>query len=216
MKLTLVIGNKNYSSWSLRPWLYMKHHGIAFEEIVIPLYREDSKQKVLSYSPAGKVPILIDGDVHIWDSLAILESLAEFYPGTKGWPADNSERALARSLSAEMHSGFTALRTHCGMNCRRPVKPKNLDQDVLTDIERIRQIWKECRERFGGKGPWLMGAFGILDAMYAPVALRFHTYDLVDGQVEQDYVDTVLGHPAVQEWIETGKNESEIIPAFED
>lgn len=194
----------------------MKHHGIPFEEIKIPLYREDSKQKILSYSPAGKVPVLIAGDAHIWDSLAILEYLAELYPGINGWPVEITERALARSLSAEMHSGFTALRTHCGMNCRRPVKAKKLDEDVLMDIARIRQIWKDCRERFGGKGPWLMGEFGILDAMYAPVALRFHTYDLVAGQVERDYVDTVLDHPAVQEWIESGKNESEVIPAFED
>jgi glutathione S-transferase len=216
MNMTLVIGNKNYSSWSLRPWLYLKHHGISFEEIKIPLYREESKQRILPYSPAGKVPVLIDGEASIWDSLAILEYLAELYPKTSGWPKQTKDRALARSLAAEMHSGFEALRTHCGMNCRRPIKAKKLPEDVFTDITRIRQIWQECREHSSLEGPWLLGDFGILDAMYAPVALRFHTYDVGVGRVEKDYIDTVLNHPAIQEWIEAGKGEAEIIPAFED
>lgn len=216
MDLNLIIGNKNYSSWSLRPWLYLKYHDIPFNEIKIPLYREDSKQKILSYSHAGKVPVLIDGENHIWDSLAILEYLAELYPKTHGWPNEIKERSLARSLSAEMHSGFQALRTNCGMNCRRPIKTKELSEEVFNDIARIRQIWQECRTHFGGKGSWLLGRFSILDAMYAPVALRFHTYRLAAGEIEKDYVNTVLTHPAVQEWIEAGKQETEVIQAFED
>ena len=216
MNMTLVIGNKNYSSWSLRPWLYLKHHGIPFEEIKIPLYREDSKQKISAYSPSGKVPVLIDGETRIWDSLAILEYLAELHPKTNGWPAHVKARALARSFAAEMHSGFQALRTHCGMNCRRPVKAKELPEGAHKDTARIRQIWRECRERSRKEGPWLLGAFSILDAMYAPVALRFHTYQLGGGELELGYVQSVLDHPAIQEWIDAGKRETEIIPAFED
>jgi glutathione S-transferase len=216
MGMTLIIGNKNYSSWSLRPWLFLRHHGIAFEEIRIPLYREESKQRILSYSPAGKVPVLIDRETHIWDSLAILEYLAELHPETHGWPMETKERALARSLVAEMHSGFQALRTHCGMNCRRPVQAKRLPDDALQDIARIRQIWQGCRECARLEGPWLFGEFGIIDAMYAPVALRFHTYDLCVGPVDREYVDTVLDHPAVQDWIASGRREAEIIQAFED
>jgi len=216
MGLTLIIGNKNYSSWSLRPWFYLRHHGIPFDEIRIPLYREDSKKRILSYSPSGKVPLLIDGDTHIWDSLAILEYLAERYLKTLGWPDDTKDRALARSLAAEMHSGFQALRTCCGMNCRRPPGAKDLPEDVLKDIARIRQIWQDCRARFGSGGPWLMGGFSILDAMYAPVALRFNTYRVDVGAAERDYVNTVLNHPAIQEWMAAGRQETEVIQAFED
>ncbi len=216
MSLTLIIGNKNYSSWSLRPWFYLKHHGIPFDEIRIPLYREDSKQRILSYSPSGKVPLLIDGETHIWDSLAILEYLAERYPKTLGWPGDIKDRALARSLAAEMHSGFQALRTCCGMNCRRPPGGKDLPEEVLKDVARISQIWQDCRARFGSGGPWLMGGFSILDAMYAPVALRFNTYRVAVGAAERAYVNTVLSHPAIQEWMEAGRQETEVIQEFED
>ncbi|RYU62545.1 glutathione S-transferase family protein [Methylolobus aquaticus] len=216
MTLTLIIGNKNYSSWSLRPWLFLKHHGIAFEEIRIPLYREDSQVRIAAYSPAGKVPVLVDGDVTVWDSLAILEYLAERFPETQGWPAATTDRARARSLAAEMHSGFAALRTHCGMNCRRQPAPKALPAAVDNDVARIRQIWRECREHRGNDGPWLFGRFTVVDAMYAPVALRFHTYRVEAGPAAQDYVNTVLGHPAVTEWIVAGKAETEVIPAFEE
>ena len=216
MSLTLIIGNKKYSSWSLRPWFYLKHHGIPFDEIRIPLYQEDSKKRILSYSPSGKVPLLIDGETRIWDSLAILEYLAELYPKTLGWPADMKDRALARSLAAEMHSGFQALRTSCGMNCHRPPGAKDLPEDTLKDIARISRIWQDCRARFGSEGPWLTGRFGILDAMYAPVALRVNTYRLDVGAAGQDYVDKVLHHPAIQEWMEAGRQEAEVIPAFED
>lgn len=215
MRLTLVIGNKNYSSWSLRPWLFLKHHGIPFAEIRIPLYREDSPARIAAYAPAGKVPVLIDGDVTVWDSLAILEYLAERFPETRGWPAAMPDRAQARSLAAEMHAGFAALRDHCGMNCRRPPAPKALPEAVSRDVARIGQIWRECRERHGNSGPWLLGQFSSLDAMYAPVALRFHSYQLEAGPAALEYVNTVLGHPAVAEWVAAGKAETEIIPAFE-
>ncbi|SMF96463.1 glutathione S-transferase [Methylomagnum ishizawai] len=217
MNPTLVIGNKNYSSWSLRPWLFLKHHGIPFEEIRIPLYREDSQARIAAHSPAGKVPVLVDGGITVWDSLAILEYLAERYPATQGWPEAPADRAQARALSAEMHSGFQALRTHCGMNCRRPPAPphKELPEAVHKDVARIGRIWRECRERAAG-GPWLFGRFTIADAMYAPVALRFWTYRLEADAVALAYRDTVLGHPAMSEWIEAGRAETEVIPAFED
>lgn len=216
MTLTLIIGNKNYSSWSLRPWLYLKHHGIVFEEIRIPLYREDSQPRIAAYSPAGKVPVLIDGDVTVWDSLAILEYLAERFPATAGWPAKSSDRAQARAFAAEMHSGFATLRTHCGMNCRRPPAPKVVPEAVLQDVARIGQIWRECRAQHGNDGPWLFGRFTILDAMYAPVALRFHTYQLAAGPAMQEYLNTVLNHPAVVDWVAAGKAETEVIQAFEE
>lgn len=215
MSLTLVIGNKNYSSWSLRPWLFLKYHDIAFEEIRIPLYREDSKPKLLSYSPAGKVPTLLDGDIKIWDSLAILEYLAERFPQTQGWPEDIAERALARSLAAEMHSGFTALRSNCGMNCRRTPASKQLPDAVYADIERIGQIWQQCRQQHSAKGPWLFGQFSIVDAMFAPVALRFYSYQLATNPEAQAYINTVLENPAVKAWIDAGKLEAEVIAAFE-
>ncbi|OAI11813.1 glutathione S-transferase [Methylomonas koyamae] len=215
MSLSLVIGNKNYSSWSFRPWFYLKHHGIEFDEIRIPLYQEESKAKILQYSPSGKVPVLLDGELRIWDSLAILEYLAERFPQTQGWPDDFAERAMARSLAAEMHAGFTALRTYCGMNCRRPPAAKHLPEGVQPDIDRIGEIWQQCRRRHGKDGPWLFGRFGIIDAMFAPVAFRFHSYQLVTNPEAQAYVQTVLNDPDAQAWIEAGKHESEVISAFE-
>jgi glutathione S-transferase len=215
MALTLIIGNKNYSSWSLRPWLFLKHHGIAFEEVRVPLYRDDSAARIAEFSPAGKVPVLLDDDLTVWDSLAILEYLAERFPQTQGWPASPVERAKARSLAAEMHAGFTYLRSQCGMNCRREPAAKALPEVVYKEFERIGRIWRDCREAYVGDGPWLLGRFGILDAMYAPVALRFHSYRLQAGPVAQAYVDTVLSHPAVKEWIAFGLAEAEVIAAFE-
>ncbi len=216
MSLTLVIGNKNYSSWSLRPWLFLKHHGIPFEEVRIPLYREDSPSRIAVYSPAGKVPVLVDGDITVWDSLAILEYLADRFPETAGWPGAPSARAKARAVSAEMHAGFQSLRTHCGMNCRRPPVAKELPEAVQKDVARIARIWQDCREQYAKDGPWLFGRFTIADSMYAPVALRFHSYRLDAGPAAREYVDTVLAHPAMAEWIEAGKAETETIPAFED
>jgi glutathione S-transferase len=219
MSLTLVIGNKNYSSWSLRPWFYLKHHAIAFKEVRIALYREDTRQNISQYSPSGKVPVLIDGVTHVWDSLAILEYLAETHDTTHGWPTKLKDRAKARSLSAEMHSGFQMLRAHCSMNCHRQPRakkfPAEASREVNKNITRIKQIWQECRATYGSQGPWLFGEFGIVDAMYAPVALRFHQYAIEVGAVEQAYIDAVLNHPAIQEWVRAGQAEAEVIEMFE-
>ena len=177
MGLQLVIGNKNYSSWSFRPWLAMKVARIPFEETVIPLDTPDFKSRITALSGAGKVPVLIDGDTCVWESLAILEYLAEKFPEAGLWPQDAQARAHARAISAEMHAGFQPLRRQLPMNMRRPVKPQRLEADAETDVQRIEAIWSHCRARFGqGGGPFLHGAFGAADAMYAPVVSRFHTY----------------------------------------
>ena len=172
----LVIGNKNWSSWSLRPWLAMRRLGLPFEEINVRLRQADSKAAILKYSPSGLVPLLLDGDLAIWDSLAILEYLAEQHPDKHLWPADRQARALARSVSAEMHSGFAPLRQACSMEilADNPLEP--VPETVETDIRRIIALWRECRSRFGAGGPFLFGEFSAADAMYAPVASRFRTY----------------------------------------
>ena len=169
MALQLVIGNKNYSSWSMRPWLALTANHIAFDEVFIPLYTgDDDKKRILSFTHSGKVPALIDGDVTIWDSLAIIEYLAERFPEARLWPEDRARRAHARSISAEMHSGFVALRTECGMNLHRPVGAITLSADAHANIARIQQIWIECRERYGKSGPFLFGAFGGANIASAP------------------------------------------------
>ncbi len=204
MPLTLIIGNKNYSSWSLRPWLLMKHAGLGFREIVIPLYGPDSTAAVLEYSPTGKVPALIDGDLHMWDSMAVCEHIAE--KTGFGWPKLPAARALARSVSAEMHSGFQTLREQCPMNVRgrKRVAP---NADLARDVERVCAIWSECRERYGAAGPWLFGSFTIADAMYAPVALRFKSYSIDVPPVPAAYVATVAGDRYVAEWRRAAQDE---------
>ena len=214
-RYTLVIGNKNYSSWSLRAWLLMKHCGIAFEEVRIPLYAAGSKESLRKYAPSGKVPVLLDGSLAIWDSLAIAEYLAECHPDRRLWPQDSAERAVARSISAEMHSGFTPLRSNMSMNCRGTFPGIGRTVEVAADIERIQRMWTDCRERFGAAGPFLFGAFTIADAMYAPVVLRFRTYAVQLMPVARHYADTLLGLPELQDWVEAAKAETEVIPAFE-
>ena len=201
--MQLVIGNKNYSSWSLRPWLAMKMLGIAFDEIRISLYGAGSKERILAHSPAGRVPILKDGETLVWDSLAILEYLAERYPQL--WPRDRVERARARSISAEMHSGFAALREHMSMNVRKRYPGKGRTPEVEKDIARISAIWAEA------KGPFLFGEFTGADAMYAPVVLRFRTY-AVEGP-NRRYMDAMLALPPMREWIQASERETEAIPA---
>lgn len=216
MTLTLVIGNKNYSSWSLRPWLALRAAGIVFDEISIPLYTGPAdKQRILGFSPAGKVPVLIDGDVTVWDSLAIMEYAAERWPEARLWPADRASRAHARSISAEMHSGFAALRNECGMNLHRPVAAKTLSEAALADIARIQDIWSECRTRYGGLGPFLFGAFGAADAMYAPVVHRFRLYAIAVRPDVEAYMAAVEAVPAFAEWTAAGLAETLLIPRFE-
>jgi glutathione S-transferase len=216
MALQLVIGNKNYSSWSMRPWLALRANHIAFDEVFIPLYTgDDDKKRILGFTHSGKVPALIDGDVTIWDSLAIIEYLAEGFPDARLWPEDRARRAHARSISAEMHSGFVALRTECGMNLHRPVGAITLSADAHANIARIQQIWIECRERYGKFGPFLFGAFGGADAMFAPVVHRFRTYAIAVEPEAQDYMNTVMSLPAFQEWTTAGLAETLVIERFE-
>jgi glutathione S-transferase len=203
----LVVGNKNYSSWSLRPWLAMKVLGIPFQEERVRLYVEGAKEAILKVSPAGKVPVLVDGDLHVWDSLAILEYLAEREP--RIWPADAGLRARARSISAEMHSGFANLRQHMSMNIRRRHPGKGRTPESLADVRRIIEIWGECR------GPFLFGEFCGADAMYAPVVLRFRTYEVELPPVCRAYADKVLALPALKEWIRDAERETESLPQFD-
>jgi len=216
MALTLVIGNKNYSSWSMRPWLALRANNIAFEEVFIPLYTGDAdKKRILGFTRSGKVPALIDGDVTIWDSLAIIEYLAEMFPEARLWPEDRARRAHARSISAEMHSGFMALRNECGMNLHRPVGAIALSADARANVARIEQIWIECRERYGKSGPFLFGTFGGADAMFAPVVHRFRSYAIEVTPEAQDYMDTMMALPAFQEWTRAGLAETIVIDKFE-
>ena len=216
MTLKLVIGNKNYSSWSMRPWLALRANNIAFDEVFIPLYTgEADKQRILNFTHSGKVPALIDGDVTIWDSLSIIEYVAERFPETRLWPEDRARRAHARSISAEMHSGFAALRNECGMNLHRPIGAIPLSADARANVTRIQEIWIECRERYGKLGPYLFGAFGAADAMFAPVVHRFRTYAIAVAPEVQAYMETMMSLPAFQQWTRAGVAETLVIDRFE-
>ena len=216
MALKLVIGNKNYSSWSMRPWLALRAGDIAFDEIFIPLYTgEADKKRLLAYTQSGKVPVLIDGDVTVWDSLAIIEYAAERFPEVRLWPDDRASRAHARSISAEMHSGFAALRNECGMNLHRPVGAISLSAAAHADIARIQQIWIECRERYRKIGPFLFGTFGGADAMFAPVVHRFRTYAIEVAPAVRGYMDAMMSLPAFDEWTRAALAETLVIEKFE-
>ena len=205
--MTLVIGNKNYSSWSLRPWIALKVLGIAFEEEIVFLDKPDTQEKIRRHNPAGRVPCLIDGELKIWDSLAILEYLAEKHP--RLWPADAAQRARARSVSAEMHSGFPALRNAMSMNVRKRYPGKGRSVEVDLEVRRIEEIWAEARK------PFLFGPFCAADAMYAPVVLRFRTYEPPLAAASRAYMDAMLGLPALQEWIAAAEREGEAIPKYD-
>ncbi|MGH8666261.1 MAG: glutathione S-transferase family protein [Burkholderiales bacterium] len=207
--MRLLIGNKNYSSWSLRAWLPLRHLEVPFEEERIALSEPGYKERIRAHSPAGKVPVLIDGDVTVWDSLAIGEYLADRYPEGGLWPAATVHRALARSYCAEMHSGFPELRTHMPMNIRSSYPGRGRTPAVAADIARIGQIWRECLSRSGG--PFLFGAFGLMDAMYAPVAMRFLTYAVELEAELAAYVDRIWNLPAMQEWRAAAAAETEIL-----
>ena len=208
---TLIIGNKNYSSWSLRPWLLLKQAAIPFEEVRLAIGIDDLSK----YSPSGQVPVLKHGTLTLWDSLAIAEYLAEQFPEKCLWPDDVGARAVARSVSAEMHSGFANLRTHMNMNCRGHFPGKGMTPEVEKDILRIQQIWQDCRSRFGKGGDFLFGKFSIADAMYAPVTCRFVTYAVPLSPMAQAYVNTLQGLPAMQEWLAAAKMETEVIEQYE-
>jgi glutathione S-transferase len=210
-EFTLVVGNKNYSSWSLRGWLAARAAGIPFHEVLVRLSEPGSKDELLKHSPAGKVPVLKHGNRRIWDSLAIIEYLAEIRPHAGLWPADPAARAHARSIAAEMHAGFQALRAHMPMNLRKSLPGKGRGRDVAEDIERIRAIWTDCRARHGAAGPFLFGPFTAADAMYTPVATRFRTYAVALDDVCEDYVDAVLARPDFLEWHEAALEEPWVI-----
>jgi glutathione S-transferase len=204
--LTLVIGNKNYSSWSLRAWILMKHLGLSFREVLVRLYEPQSKDELEKYGPSGRVPVLHDGDLCVWDSLAIAEYLAE--STGRAWPAKREARALARAVSAEMHSGFINLRTEWPMNARARNRRPPVTPGLEADVDRIDQIWNDCRRRFGtGAGPWLFGEYSAADAMYAPVVLRFNTYGAQISETARWYMATALEDSALQEWVRASQQE---------
>jgi glutathione S-transferase len=200
LALTLVIGNKNYSSWSLRPWIAMKVAGFAFDEVVISLDAPDFKSRVSKISGTGKVPVLDDNGIHVWESLAILEYLAERFPAARLWPADPAARAQARTISSEMHAGFVPLRRACPMNMWRPVKKRELNDEAVANVRRIEAMWADCRARYGTGGSFLFGPFCAADAMYAPVVARFHTYDVAVDLSARAYMDAMRALPAWREW----------------
>jgi glutathione S-transferase len=208
--MLLIIGNKNYSSWSFRPWIAMKVAGISFEERVISLNDPDFKRAIASVSKNGRVPAIDDDGVHVWESLAVLEYLAETFPQAKLWPLDVQARAHARAIAAEMHAGFSALRSECPMNFWRPVKRRELSVEALADAARIDAMWSECLARYGG--PFLFGSFGAADAMYAPVVSRFHTYAVEVGESSRAYMDAMMALPAWGEWKEAALKEPWVLP----
>jgi glutathione S-transferase len=211
---TLVIANKTYSSWSLRPWLLMKQFGVAFDEITIPLDLPDTKARVLQHSPAGKVPILIDGDVTVWESISIMEYVGEAY-GAPIWPEDRKARAMARSVAAEMHAGFSALRSACPMNLGKKYAQKDRGEAVARDVARFSEIVRQARDLAGAGGPFLFGGFSAADAMYAPLATRLDTYSIPLDATTRAYVDAILALPAFQEWRSAAMTEAWIVEADE-
>ena len=215
MALKLFIGNKNYSSWSFRPWIGMKAAGIAFDEEVISLNAPDFKPRISKLSGTGKVPVLVDGDVRVWESLAILEYAAEKIPAADLWPSEPAARAHARSIAAEMHAGFVPLRRLCPMNMWRPVKKLALTAEVAANVARIDAMWADCRTCFGKGGPFLFGTFSAADAMYAPVVSRFYTYAVEVGAQARAYMEAVMALPAWAEWQAAALKEPWVLPEDE-
>ena len=212
-QLTLYIGNQNYSSWSLRPWLALEAAGIRFETVVIPFDFPAGNPRFREISPTGRVPVLHHGDVRVWESLAIIEYAADLFPDAGLWPKDPAERAVARAYAMEMLSGFKALRNACPMNIRREKRAIDLPDGVMDDVERIETIWREAVARSGG--PFLFGGFTAADAMFAPVVNRFEIYDLTRNPVSLEYMDAVKTHPAFRKWQEAALKETWIVPEDE-
>jgi len=213
MKPRLIIGNKNYSSWSLRPWLLMKEAGIDFDEHRIVLDTPDTRSEIAKYTPAGRVPVLELGDVTVWDSLAICETVAERWPEKRLWPEDPAARARARSISAEMHSGFSVLRECMPMNCRAMGRRVPIPDDLGNDIDRVIAIWSDCYQQHGDG--WLFGHFTVADAMFAPVVLRLRTYGINLPESAGYYPERLLQSEAMQEWLAAAECETEVIEADE-
>lgn len=207
----LVIGNKNYSSWSLRPWLLLRHFGVAFEEVRLLLDAPDFTAQTRRHSPTGKVPALHDGGVHVWDSLAICEYANERWLDGRGWPADRAMRAVARAAAAEMHSGFVALRTQLPMNSRRTPDAYAWDEAARRDIDRVQTLWRQLLAAHGAGGDFLCGGFGIVDAMYAPVAIRFDGYGVEVDDTARAYMQALFALPAMREWRSAAVEETESV-----
>lgn len=213
VKPKLYIGNRNYSSWSLRAWFLLAEADIDFEEERIPLDTPEFERRIGAISPARRVPVLVLEDGPVWDSLAIAETVAERWPDKGLWPAEPARRAHARSISAEMHSGFAALRGAMPMNCRAMGRQVPLSMELKTDIDRVFAIWSDCAERFGGG--WLFGRFSVADAMYAPIVFRFRTYGVALPQSARSYADRVLESRAIQRWLAAAESETEVVEADE-
>ena len=211
---TLIIGNKNYSSWSLRPWLLLRQFGVAFDEVKLTLDVPEFHTRIAEFSPAGRVPVLLDGDLHVWDSLAIAEYVNERFLDGRGWPQAAAERAEARAISAEMHSGFTAMRRELPMNCRKRAHDHIMSADAARDVARVKDIWRNARGQHAQAGAFLFGEFGIVDAMYAPVALRFISYGVPLEPIQSAYVDAIVALPALQHWLADAATE-QLSPAHE-
>jgi glutathione S-transferase len=211
MKPKLIIGNKNYSSWSLRPWILMKEAGIDFDEHRIVLDTPTSKHEIAEFTEAGRVPVLQLGDLTVWDSLAICETVAERWSDKQLWPADEDERAHARSISAEMHAGFSWLRECMPMNCRAMGRKVPIPDELGEDLDRIIAIWAKCHKHYGDRGGWLFGTFSVADAMYAPVVLRLRTYGINLPESAGYYPHRLLESEAMQEWLAAAECETEVI-----
>jgi glutathione S-transferase len=215
MPLKLVIANKAYSSWSLRPWILLAHFKIPFEEVVVPLDQPDTRKRILTFAANGKCPSLHDGAISVWESLAIVDYVAEKYPDKAIWPKQKGARALARSLAAEMHASFQALRNHCPTNFRRPVRKRELTSEVEADVDRIQAAWAGARKDHGKSGPFLFGRFSAADAMFAPVVNRFHTYDVPVKKGTREYMDAIMALPAWKAWIKDAEAEPWRIERYE-
>ncbi len=207
MPLKLILANKAYSSWSLRPWILLTHFKIPFEEVVIPMDEPETRANMLKYAPTGKCPSLHDGNTAIWESLAIIEYVAEAYPEKAIWPRAKAPRAHARSLANEMHAGFGALRQACPTNFRRSVRAVAVSEEVRADVARIEAAWAHARERFGAAGPYLFGRFSAADAMFAPVVNRFHVYYIPVLKPTRAYMETIMALPAWKAWIAAAEAE---------
>ena len=212
----LIIGNKLYSSWSLRPWILMQALNLPFDETVIPLHQDDTRQQIVKHSPAGKVPVLKDGAILVWESLAIMEYLHERFPNAGVWPGDVAARAHARAIANEMHAGFQPLRQACPMNLGKKFAAKPYGDDVKAAVARIEAIWSEARSRFGHGGPFLYGAFSAADAMYAPIVTRLDTYSFAVSPTSRAYMDAVLKSPAFVAWRLAALQEPWHVPHYEE
>ena len=216
--LKLIIGNKAYSSWSLRGWLAVKQSGLPFEEIIVPLFDEDWDKRRAGdeFAPSGgKVPVLWDDKTVIWDSLAIVEWLADKTDRARYWPVDDVARGMARSMAAEMHSSYATLRREYGMNVRKQFPPREISEDARAEIVRILELWAQARARHGGGGPYLFGTFGAVDIMFAPVVTRFVTYSVAVPRFAAAYMEAMLDHPWMREWIEAAQEEPWVIEQYE-